>query len=202
MKHLGYVLLAHARNLTEALAANKVIYLGGCFLQLIILLVVCTLCGIRLGRVGRILKTLGFAVGATIYIFVLNPMRSGDFYRHTELLRDGGLPYLQKEYGWMHSVFQGVVLFYYFLSLTVIVYCFIRKNQISRKILVLLLLPETLAIAAFFIGQKALGHVEFLLAVYVMAQVVYLIIVSRISLYDISDTAIDSMMKKGDTGFL
>jgi len=199
---LGYVLLAHSTGLAEALVANRVIYLGGCFLQLIVLLAVCTLCDIRPGRVGRILKTLGFAVGAVVFFFVLNPMRSRDFYTHTGLALYNGLPYLQKEYGWMHSVFQGLVLFYYALSIAIIVWCFFRKNQISRKILALLFFPETLAVVAFFIVRRRTGHVELLPAVYVLAQMTYLIIVARISLYDVTDTAVDSIVKNGDTGFI
>ena len=199
---LGYALLAHATNLTEALAANKVIYLGGCFLQLIILLVVCTLCGIRFGRAGRILKTLGFAVSTVVFIFVLNPMKSGDFYTYTALVDHNGLPLLEKEYGWMHTVFQALVVVYFLLSIGIIVYSFIRKNQVSRKILVLLFLPAVLAFAAFFIGRKVTGNIEFLPAAYVFAQVMYLVIVARISLYDITDTAIDSVMQKGETGFI
>ncbi len=199
---LGYVLLAHSTALTEALAANKIIYLGGCFLQLIILLAICTLCDIRLGRAGRILKTLGYAAGAAVYAFILNPMQSGDFYRHVEMATYNGVTYLRKEYGPMHTVFQGMVLFYYILSISVIIYCFFRKNQISRKILGLLFLPESLAVIAFFIGRKVTGPIELVPAVYVMAQVTYLVIVSRISLYDITDTAIDSLARKGETGFI
>ena len=37
---LGYVMLAHSTVLAEALAANRIIYMGGCFLQLIVLLAV------------------------------------------------------------------------------------------------------------------------------------------------------------------
>ena len=35
-----------------------------------------------------------------------------------------------------------------------------------------------------------------------MAQVTYLVIVSRVSLYDITDTAVDSLVQKGNTGFI
>lgn len=199
---LGYALLAHATDLTEALAANKVIYLGGCFLQLIILLVVCTLCEIRMGKAGRILKTLGFTVSAVVFIFVLNPMRSGDFYKNTALVEHNGHPLLEKEYGWMHTVFQALVVIYFLLSIGIIVYSFIRKNQVSRKILGLLFLPEVLAFAAFFIGRRVTGNIEILPAAYVFAQVMYLVIISRISLYDITDTAIDSVVQNGDTGYI
>ena len=199
---LGYVLRAHATELQEALAANRVIYLGGCYLQLVVLLVIITMCNIRTGKAGRFLKILAFAVSTVVYVFVLNPMRSGVFYRSTQLEIRDGLAVLVKEYGPMHTVFQVMVLFYYILSIALIIYCLIRRNQISRKILGLLLFPESLAVVAFFIGNRIFKNLELLPAVYVMAQVTYLIIVSRISLYDITDTAIDSLMNKGDTGFI
>ena len=199
---LGYVMLVHSTVLAEALAANRIIYMGGCFLQLIVLLAVCTLCDIRAGKAGRFLKTLGFAVSTVVFIYVMNPMKTGDFYRHTELEIVDGLPILHKEYGWMHTVFQILVIFYYVLSISIIMYSFARKNQVSRKILGLLFFPESLAIIAFFIGKQVIRHFELLPVTYVIAQVTYLIIVSRISLYDITDTAVDSLVRNGETGFI
>ncbi len=199
---LGYALRAHATQLAEALLANKVIYLGACYLQLIILLAIFALCDIRLSWAGRAVKALAFAVSTVVFIYVLNPMQSGDFYTHTELEIRNGLALLHKEYGWMHTVFQGMVLFYYAVSIGVIVYSFIRKNQISRKVLGLLFFPESLAVIAFFLGKQTPWTVELLPLVYVIAQVNYLVIVARIALYDITDTAVDSLVKKGDTGFI
>lgn len=199
---LGYALRAHATALTEALAANKIIYMGGCYLQLILLLIVCAQCDIHAGKAGRFLKTLGFAAGTVVFIYVLNPMNSGDFYQSVELVFDNGLPVLVKEYGWMHTVFEVMLITYYLLSIAVIVYCLVRKNQISRKILGLLFFPESLALIAFFLARKVTGNVELLPAVYIIAQVTYLIIVSRVSLYDITDTAVDSLVRNGDTGFI
>ena len=199
---LGYVLRAHSTALSEALAANKLIYLGACYLQLIVLLAIFNLGEIRAGKAGRYIKTVAFAICAAIFVYVLNPMQSGDFYKNTALEFHNGLPVLVKEYGWMHTVFEVMVLVYYLLSIVTILYCLFRKNQVSRKILGLLLFPETLAVAAFFLGKMAGGDAELLPAVYVIAQINYLIIVARISLYDITDTAIDSLVKNGDTGFI
>ena len=199
---LGYVLRAHATVLEEALTANRIIYLGACYLQPIILLAVIALCGIRLNLAGRVLKGAAFALSTVVFAFVLNPMKSGDFYRHTELEILDGLALLRKEYGWMHTVFQVTVITYYFLSIALIVYSLVKKNQISRKVLFLLFFPESLAVIAFFIGGRTSWHIELLPAVYVIAQANYLVIVSRISLYDITDTAIDSLVERGDTGFI
>ncbi|MER1994522.1 MAG: HD-GYP domain-containing protein, partial [Eubacteriales bacterium] len=90
----------------------------------------------------------------------------------------------------------------YVLSISVILYSFARKNQISRKVLGLLFFPESLAVIAFFLGKQMPWTIELLPLVYVVAQINYLMIVARIALYDITDTAIDSLVKKGDTGFI
>ena len=199
---LGYMMLAHSTVLPEAMAANKLIYIGGCFLQLIVLLVICTLCGVRLGRAGRFLKVAAFTVSSVIFIFVLNPMKSGDFYRHVELEIRNGLPLLHKEYGWMHTAFRVLVIIYYVLSISLIIYCLIRKNQISRKILTLLLFPESLAVLALFLNRQPTGSFELLPLTYVAAQATYLVIVSRISRYDVTDTAAESLSRSGEAGFI
>ena len=56
-------------------------------------------------------------------------------------------------------MFQALVIIYYLLSISLIFYCFIKKNQISRKILGLLFFPESLAVIAFF-GKNLTGWVE------------------------------------------
>ena len=196
---LGYSLMAHSSVREEALAVNKFIYLGGCFLQMIVPLVACSMCGIRLHRA---LKTLFFAVSTVIYVFILNPMQSGDYYRAAELVQEDGLAVLTKEYGWMHTVFEGMVVVYFLLGIAVLVYSFFRKKQISRKILLMLFIPEVLAVIAFFAGRRIAGRMDLLPVTYVTAQFIYLILVSRIALYDMTDNAIDSMVQNGDTGLI
>ena len=71
---LGYALRVHATGLETVLAANKLVYLGGCFLQLFVLLAIVNLCNIRMGKTGRVLKTLGFALSTAVYVYVLHPM--------------------------------------------------------------------------------------------------------------------------------
>ncbi len=197
--NLGYALMAHASGVQEALAINKFIYLGGCFLGLIILLAVCTLCEVRM---NRLLKIFLFALSMAIYYAALNTGYNDWFYRNTEFVTVNGAGVLVKEYGWAHTAFMYLVLCYFLGVLAVITYCFFRKNQISRKILGLLFLPEIACMAAFFGGRKITWTVELMPAAYVAAQAVYMVIVSRVALYDVTDTAIDSMVQNGKTGFI
>ena len=193
-----YALLARSTVLEEAVALNKMTYIGGCYLVLLLLMVVSTLCGIRL---NRFVKMALFAISTSVFIAAMFGDRTG-FYSDARLVFRDGVAVLEKDYGWMHSVFYGMVIVYFLLALGVIVYTFIRKNQISRKILLLLFLPEVLSMAAFFGGRSVNRDIALIPAAYVVAQFTYLVVVSRISLYDITDTAIDSVIQRGDTGFI
>lgn len=197
--NLGYALLSHASGVAEALAINKFIYLGGCFLGLIILLAVCTLCEVR---IYRILKFLLFMLSIVVYFSALSVGYNDWFYKDASLATVNGASILVKEYGWMHTVFMYMVLCYFLGVLAVITYCFFRKNQISRKILALLFLPEIVCMVSFFGGRKLTGAVELMPAAYLAAQAVYMVIVSRVALYDVTDAAIDSMVQNGKTGFI
>ena len=102
----------------------------------------------------------------------------------------------------MHTVFYAIVFLYFLASVGAIAYTYFQKNQVSRKTIYLLLLPEVVAMICFFGGRWLKLSVELLPAAYVVAQAVYLVIISRLCLYNITDSAVDTMMRNGDTGFI
>ena len=102
----------------------------------------------------------------------------------------------------MHTVFRAMVFVYFLISLGVIIYTWFRKNQVSRKVLALLFLPEVVAMIAFFGGRQILPNVELVPLAYLFAQGMYLIIASRMALYDVAETAVDSLVENGAVGLL
>ena len=64
---LGYAMYAFAENVHEAMAAMKVIYIGGCFLQYFIMMSVFNLCQIR---VNRWIRTALFFICVVLYASV------------------------------------------------------------------------------------------------------------------------------------
>ena len=198
--NLGFSLFSRSQSLQEALMAQKIMYIGGSFLQLFIMFMVFSLCHIKLSRVVRVLLML---VSTCMYSLVLTIGYSDVFYKkETSFDIVKGVAQLNKSYGYMHSFYIGVVIVYFSLSFFAIVHSYLRKNHVSRKMIYLLFLSETVAIVAYFAGRKFIDGVELLPAAYVFAQVMYLIIVYKIGLYNVTDTAIDSMIESGDTGFV
>ena len=197
--NLGYLLMSRSRGLEEAIMANKIAYIGGIYLQLMIMIAVFTLCRIPL---NRWIQAGFFALSSAIYLVVLTQDGTGLFYRSLSLAQADGSTTLVKEYGPIHHLFLGVVMLYFVLSWAAIFYAFAKKKQVSRKILFLLFLPEIVAMVCYFGGRLIFPGVELMPAAYVFAQVVYLIIARRLGLYDIAGITMHTLMKAGDTGFI
>ena len=66
--NIGYLFSSIAINANEATIANKIIYLGGCFLTFFITMSVWNLCNIK---VNRYIRFLLFALSTFMYILVL-----------------------------------------------------------------------------------------------------------------------------------
>lgn len=193
--NLGYMLLSVVKGEDALLSAFKIVYIGGCFLQMIIMLAVFSLCQIR---VPRWIRVCFMAFSTVVYLSVLTIGRRGWFYKSVSY--ENGT--LVREYGVMHTVFYLMVIAYFLLQLGAIIYAFARKNQVSRRILIMLFIPVVVCTGAYFAGKLMNPHREIVPAAYVFAQVMYLAIVYRISLYDVTETAMESIARTGSTGLV
>ena len=197
--NLGYVSMARAQNLEEAIQATQLIYLGGCFLILFITFCIFNICQVRL---PKWLSTGMVCASSLMYLFILSIGSGTLFYKDITATKEHGMIILHKVYGPMHTVFYVLLSFYFALAFVVIVYSFFRKKQVSRRIIWLLFIPEVVTMLFFFGSRAVTRQFELTPAGYVFAQIMYLVIANYLCLYDVEDMAIDSLMETGETGFL
>lgn len=196
---LGYFLSSMAETLGEALFAVKIIYLGGCFLQLFIVLNIFGLCKIRISRWTR---TALFLICTALYMPILNIGNGTSFYKSVtfEMGRNSGT--LIKEYGPAHTVTYGAIFLFFAVGLAAVIYSWLKKKQVPRTVLGLLVLPYLICVVSYYLIRKIVPEVEFVPLGYVIAEVIFLIIAYRVNLYDVSDTVIDSMVKDRAIGYV
>ncbi len=197
--NLGYALLARATTLEEALMANRLTYMVGCYLLLIIMFSVFSLCQIPLNRWIRVALLL---MSTAVYASALSIGRSPIFYKDVQFELIDGAVVFHKHYAFMHTAFLALIFGYFSASLIAIIYTYLHKKQVSRKILILLFLPVVVAMVAFFAGRRLFPRVELIPAACDFALLIYLIIVYRMCLYDVIDVAVDSLVQSGDTGLI
>ena len=197
--NLGYLLVATSENLSEAFVAIKIVY-SSCFLALFILLAILELCNFRL---KKWMVTTLFLFSMAVFASTLTIGETGLFYKTGKFVtKNGYSTVVDKTYGPMHTVFIIMIICYFLIPLAAMVYSLLKKKDVSNKVVSLLILCEAICFFSYFAGKKFTFNFDPIPFSYVVAQVIFLIIIRKISLYNVTDTGIDSIEMSGEIGFV
>ena len=197
---LGYYLSSVAVTLDGAIRAQQIIYIGGSFLQLFVLMSIFNLCKIN---VPKWVRAALFAVCAALYASVLTIGKKDFFYKNVSLDIKVGRAVIVREYGFMHTVFFIVVAALFLVGIITLLYSWFNKKDVPRQILLLLVIPDVICVLGYTVLRNIYGtDIEFVPVGYCMAQVMYLLIAYRVNLYDVGDTVIDSMVQEEEIGYI
>ncbi len=199
ISNLGYLMLADSTTVQEAILANKFSYFGACFGPLFIMLLIFNLCHIKLPSIFR---RIFFIASSVIYLSVIFTGKSNAFYQEIVLERTGSTAWLSKTYGPMHAVFMALIATYTIVSFIVLIYAYVKKKDASRYMISLLFTMEVVSVMCYISRRIFDLKFESVPMAYAMILVIFLFIVYRISIYDVDDAAIDSIVEKGITGFV
>ena len=159
---------------------------------------------IRLCRLpaAKWMKTVMVSVSMLLYALVLTIGVYPLFYSSASFAIIDNVVTVTKTYTIFHTVFNSVLLLYFVLGLCVLVYTYHKRIDVSVKILKLLMVPFLVSIAAFWFDKYSGSKYQTVVLSYNISLAIYLIIMDKISMYDIIDTGIDSLAREGDTGFI
>ena len=195
----GYVLFSTANSLETALIANKIIYIGGCFLPFFMMMCVLEHCGIPFHKGFRVFF---LAYACIMYLGVLTAGHLPYFYKTVTFEKVGDFTLLHKTYGIMHTFFYAYLFACCIITMISIAYSFFYKKNMSRKIVLLLFVPGLLSFLSFFVGRMITDLFDISPFAYVFSQAVFLLIVYEICLYDVDDIHIESLVQAGTSGFI
>ncbi len=196
---LGYYSSEQADSLDMALLSLKLCYVGGCFLTFFITMCIFNLCQVEIKRAVRM---GAFLVSAALYFGVYTIQRLPFFYKSVSMEQVDGKLRMVKEYGPMHTVFYVVVIIYSLVGIGTILYTFMKKRQVSDYILALLFIPEFTTIVLYFWNILYGRKFDLTPSGYVLAQLTYLFITHRMSLYNSGEMVMETLTQNGDTGFV
>ena len=96
LTNCGYLAIAVSKNLEEAVLANKICYLGGCFMPTAIFLLMCAICNYN---VTRGLRCILYGYSAFVYSMIMVSGYSEYYYKGFYLEEYGGVTVLGRIYG-------------------------------------------------------------------------------------------------------
>lgn len=197
--NLAYYLMYTVNTVDTVVFALKITYLGGVYLIWFLMLCVFNLCKIQLHPKLRLAT---FVLNTLTYLSVLTIGVYPIFYKGLHISKQNGEWQIVKEYAFMHTIFYGVIFAEMIASLAALIYSRIKKHDVSRAVLNLLFGPIFTCFAGYILNHYIFRRIDVMPLMYVLAELVYLLIVRRMMLYELSDTVIETMVQSGTRGYI
>lgn len=195
----GHYLFAVAKTAELAVVANKIMYVGACYLPFVIFWVVTRLCNIKVNHWFKV-GLLGYAT--LVLGFVMTIGHSSLYYKSVELVRKNGYSYLVKEYGPFHVLYPIMVGLYIVMMLCFIGYAIWKRKEIPTRTVVCM---GGLCLAVFltYLLERVLdSKVSYVPIGYLIGMVLLMRYFSRINMYDMSANILSSIEKMQEYGYI
>lgn len=161
----GYLTLALSGNLSEALLANRISYLGSVFLPMFMLMILLNSLQIRL---RRYIPGVLILIGILVFLIAASPGYLDIYYKEVSFATVNGVGFLQKVYGPWHKVYLLYLLFYYAVMIGVMIHAFLKRKVSSFSHALILTLAVTVNLGVWFIEQLVQLDFEILAISYII----------------------------------
>ena len=195
----GHLFLAMSTNLDQAILANKLNYIGGIFMPLLVFDACLSVCMIRFPTWAHAILTLFvfivFALSATVGY-------SDIYYKTIEFVEVNGVGNYVATYGFGHDLFNIMVTGFFVANVILIVYSFIKKKNVSYKSLIALASIELASILALFVSRFMGSDTLVMPVVYVFDQFALLYICFHVMRYNVNQTISQALESQNTDGYV
>lgn len=197
---VGHLMLGLSTSVDEAIVANKFNYAGSVFLPMFMFYAVLAVCNVKLNRALKFLMNL-----FTVVVFGLSAtVGFNDFYyKSIEYVQNfEGVGNYAATYGWGHDLFNLMIVGYLVANVSMLVYAFAKKKNVSFKNLVALTLIDIVTILSFLASR--LWEIDTLImpAVYVFDQLSLIYICYRVKRYDLGHNVLSVLERNNTDGYI
>jgi len=196
---VGYFFLGMSTNVDQAILANKICYLGAAFLPMFTFHAIALICEVKLHPfLNSALWLLSFAVFGVSSTVGYNDI----YYTSVKWEELYGVGNYVATFGPCHMLFNFMLAFYVTANISVIIYAFLKKNNVSYKHLIALALIEMVSILSFLLARAIGTDTLIMPAVYVFDQFALLYICYRVRYYDITQAFTNALEENNTDGYI
>jgi len=195
----GYLSIALSTDVHEAILANKIAYLGGCFAPLITLLLTCAVCNYKL---APWLKTALYLYSCGVYAMVMTIGISDLYYTETYLEKYKDVSVLGHSYGIGHNFFYILLYGYMVVGVFLLVRNIIKRKAVSQKNLWVMITIILVNSILFLVGRAMFPELEVMPLLYVIVGWILLYMYQRGIVYNIDDNIANSFGKQEIYGYI
>ena len=199
LSNCGYLAVALSSELNEAILANKIGYLGGCFIPLITLFLICTICNYSL---PRWLRYILYGLSFCIYSLVLTIGYTDWYYKDLSLGKLGDATVLLHSYGVGHILFYVIMYGYIVLESILLAYHLIKRRAVSQNKLWLISAMVIINIAVFIMGRMIHPDIEIMPVLYVFDGWFFIYLQKKNMMYNLEDSIASTIQQQEVYGYI
>lgn len=197
---IGYFLVATARSVDAAKIGNIILYLGGCYIQLLVLNLIVALCRVKYSK--KLLLFSTFLLSSIVYMFLVTNDFHHLFYKNMDIETVNNITHIVKDYGPLHNLFYIMLFVYLILDIVFISYSIHKKKKSSIMTMLYMLIVTVLSLSAFFIGRFITDSIEVMAVVYVIDQIFFLMIEDKIAMYNVDEAVMTALIERKDVAYI
>ena len=195
----GHLFLALSTTIEGAIVANKVCYLGSCFLPLLLFLLICRLCSYNIPRLVSLLlfaySTLVFALSCTVGF-------SDVFYESVRYVVLNGYGSYMPTYGPGHILWNVLLYFYAVANIVLIILAEKQKRNVSYKTLIAIAALAFVSIALFVVARYMENDTLLMPLIYLIDELVLLYICALVKMHDVMNSVLESLEAENTSAYL
>ena len=195
----GYLGIALASTVEEAVLANKIVYLGGCFVPPTTLFLICALANYK---VAAWLRYALYSYSFFVYLLVLSIGYSDFYYKDVYLDKYDNATVLGHSYGIGHNFFYVILYGYIIIQVILLTYSLLKNRAVSRKSLWLLSFLLCVNIGLFIMGRQINSKIEIMPITYVVYSWIMLFLFRRGMMYSMEDNIANLYEKQESFGYI
>ena len=195
----GHLFLALSTTIEGAIVANKVCYLGSCFLPLFLFLLICRLCSFNIANWVKILlflySSLVFALSCTVGF-------SDIFYESVRYVVLNGFGSYMPTYGPAHMLWNFLLYAYVVSYIVVIVVAAKKKRNVSYKTLIAIASLAFFSIGTFVVARYMENDTLLMPLVYLVDELALLYICALVKMHDVMNSVLESLEAENTAAYI
>lgn len=195
----GHLFLALSTTIEGAVVANKVCYLGSCFLPLFLFLLICRLCSFK---IANWVKLLLFMYSTLVFVLSCTVGFSDIFYESVRYVMLNGFGSYMPTYGPAHILWDLLLYSYVIADIVVIIVAAKKKRNASYKTLIAIAALSVVSIGAFVVARYMENDTLIMPLVYLIDEFVLLYICALVKMHDVMNSVLESLEAENTAAYL
>lgn len=196
---MGRFIMGISQSVNSALMANKILYIGGCYIPPLLVVILFRLCNLKLPRIATVIMTLYSTV---VLALVMTIGYSDIYYKEVHLITTEHYSYLDKTYGPAHGLYPVMMALYIIFLIIFAIYIWRMRNRVPLRTTIAITLLGSVVLFTYILERILDSHISFMSVSYLASLFFLTRYFDRINMYDMTSNIVSAVEQRKEYGYI